>query len=131
MVSKAESILLCRCPRCRQGKMFAHPAFHRKFSVMNKRCPVCHIQFEIEPGFFWGAMYFSYALNVAEMVGVAILTSFILNDPGPWTYVGILLAAIFLLMPVNFRYARVLMLHWISPIKFDRSYADRNYHAAK
>lgn len=131
MPSKAEAILLCRCPRCRKGKMFTHPAFHLKFSLMNRRCAVCNLQFEIEPGFFWGAMYFSYALNVAEMIGVALLTSFILNAPGPWTYVGVLLAAIFLLMPLNFRYARVLMLYWISPVKFDRSYAGEEYNAAE
>src|SRR3546814_16604797 len=104
MTSKAEAILLCRCPRCRKGNMFTHAAFHPKFSKMNKNCPVCNLQFEIEPGFYWGAMYFSYALNVAEMVTIAILAGNILNDPGPWTYVGIMVAAIFLLMPWNFRY---------------------------
>lgn len=130
MPSKTKAIVLCRCPRCREGKMFAHPAFHPKFSMMNKRCPVCHIQFEIEPGFFWGAMYFSYALNVAEMLGLAIATNIVFNDPGPWTYVGVLMAAILLLMPLNFRYARVLMLHWISPIKYDASYTS-GYHVAK
>lgn len=131
MASKAEAIVRCRCPRCRKGKMFQYPAFHPKFAKMNKRCPVCNLQFEIEPGFFWGAMYFSYALNVAEMVAVAILTGMIFENPGPWLYVAVLVAAIILFMPWNFRYARVLMLHWISPIKFDHSYAGGEYHAAK
>src|SRR3546814_13816818 len=89
--------------------MFPHASFHPKVSKMNKNCPVCNLQFETEPGFYWGAMYFSYALNVAKMVTIAILAGNILNDPGPWTYVGILVAAIFLLMPWTFRYARVLM----------------------
>src|SRR3546814_4037395 len=111
--------------------MFTHAAFHPKFSKMNKNCPVCNLQFEIEPGFYWGAMYLSYALNVAEMVTIAILAGNILNDPGPWTYVGILVAAIFLLMLWNFRYARVLMLYWISPLKFDRSYATSEVHTSE
>lgn len=111
--------------------MFVHPPYHSKFAVMYKNCPVCKQRYEIEPGFFWGAMYFSYALNVAEMVGIAILTSLILPDPGPWTYVAVLLVAIAVLMPLNFRYARVLMLHWISPIKYDPSFADERYDTAK
>lgn len=90
---------------------------------MYKSCPVCRQQYEVEPGFFWGAMYFSYALNVAEMVIIGILTYFIFNDPGPWTYVGVLMTAIVVLMPLNFRYARALMLHLISPLKYDRSFS--------
>lgn len=130
MATKAEAMIRCRCPRCRKGRMFTYPPFHYRFSLMNKRCEVCNLQFEIEPGFFWGAMYFSYALNVAEMVGIAILTSILFRDPGPWTYVAVLVAAIFVLMPFNFRYARVLMLYWISPIKYDPSYVQGNHEPA-
>lgn len=32
---------------------------------MNKRCPVCNQPLDLEPGFYFGAGYVSYALTVA------------------------------------------------------------------
>ena len=56
-----------RCPRCRQGKLYKNPnPFHLKEMVeMNKECPVCKQDFVIEPGFYFGATYVSYAFMLA------------------------------------------------------------------
>lgn len=90
---------------------------------MNKTCGVCRLPFEPEPGFFWGAMYFSYALNIAEMLPLAVACFYIFHDPDPWVYITALVSVVLLLMPVNFRLARILMLHMVAPIKYDPGYA--------
>lgn len=97
-------LLRQRCPRCGQGAVFGG------FVRMNRRCPVCDIQFEREPGYFLGAMYFSYAMAVAAatplvVVGLARGWSY------PWIGVldGVLLVA---LTPWIFRYSRVIWLHF-------------------
>ena len=47
------SVLSCRCPRCREGKLFQCPLSIslKKNLLMNKLCPVCGQATEIEVGF--------------------------------------------------------------------------------
>ena len=38
---------------------------------MFERCPVCHLRYEREPGYFLGAMYISYALALPVVASIA------------------------------------------------------------
>jgi uncharacterized protein (DUF983 family) len=60
-------LLGCKCPRCRRGDMFEdkNPWHLKNTMKMNKTCPVCEQPLELEPGFYFGAAYVSYALTVA------------------------------------------------------------------
>ncbi len=40
---------------------------------MSESCEKCEHKFEIEPGFFFGAMYVSYALAVAQMIACFVI----------------------------------------------------------
>ena len=96
--------LRARCPRCRQGKIFAG------LLRMNERCPSCGLVFEREPGYFTGAMVLAYALGV-PLLGALTL--------GAWLGLGLpLLAAVILadlvfvaFVPMIFRWSRVLWIH--------------------
>lgn len=70
-------------------------------------------------------MYFSYALNVAQSVVLGFATYYFLNNPAAWVYLTIIIGAIFLFMPLNFRFGRVLMLHLFAPVHYDPSYSKR------
>jgi hypothetical protein len=76
---------------------------------MNRTCPVCNIAFEREPGYFLGAMYFSYAMGVAAvtpLVVVGVLRGW--NRP----LVGVAaIVELTLLSPLVFRYSRVLWMY--------------------
>ena len=69
--SKPYSIATAKCPKCQEGEMFVDPnPYHlRNMDKMHASCSVCGQDYEPEPNFYYGAMYVSYALNVA--VGVA------------------------------------------------------------
>ncbi len=60
------SLLQCRCPRCRRGKLFRQDNPYRlaRFMQMHQRCEVCGQTFDMEPGFYYGTSYVSYALTV-------------------------------------------------------------------
>src|SRR5690554_7655593 len=76
--SKIYSIVTCRCPKCHEGKMFPGMLFHpNKFSKMHDYCQVCGQSFEPEPGFYFGSMFVSYAINMAIFLAFWIITSFI------------------------------------------------------
>jgi uncharacterized protein (DUF983 family) len=100
------AILRQRCPRCHQGKVFAGQF------TMNRICPVCGLRFEREPGYFLGAMYFSYGIGVILIGALAGLVYLVRPDLAlHWcVLMGWLL---FLpLTPAVFRYSRVLWMHF-------------------
>ena len=78
---------------------------------MPEACPVCQQPYEPEPGFYYGAMYVSYALNVAILVAVWVATAVLTPDLNTWWFVLIAGLAGIGLTPVTFRIAR---LTWIN-----------------
>ncbi|WP_234737139.1 DUF983 domain-containing protein [Tellurirhabdus bombi] len=86
---------------------------------MHEHCPHCNLRFEIEPGYFWGAMYVSYMLSggLALLIGFTLFYGF--NDPSSWIYLGIICPALVLITPINFRISRIVWLHYVSGISYD------------
>lgn len=113
--SAFRSALHAKCPKCRQGNMFANKMYGLSGQQMHKTCPECGFTFEIEPGYFYVAMLLSYAMNVAQLVTFAVGTYILTGSERPWLYVGILLGMAFILSPFNFRYSRVILLYWLTP----------------
>ena len=62
--------LKLKCPKCAQSNLFTDPnPYHfKKLGDMPVVCPNCALPFTPEPGFYYGAMYVSYALTVAMSV---------------------------------------------------------------
>jgi uncharacterized protein (DUF983 family) len=124
--SKIEAVINAKCPKCRRGKMFSAPMYSFRSQKANEYCPHCGMRFEIEPGYFYAAMYVSYALSVAEMIAIAIGTYVItgrMEYEDLWLYIVTIIGGTILLSPFNFRYSRVLLLHYLSPkVKYNPSY---------
>lgn len=109
-------MLHTKCPRCRRGDMFSGAIYNFGSNKIHEHCPHCNLHFEIEPGYFYAAMYISYAMNVFEGFTIAALTYFVTgNNDSPWLYVGTIIGGLFILSPINFRYSRVLLLYLMSP----------------
>lgn len=118
--SALNAALHARCPKCRQGNMFANSMYGFHGQKMHDSCPACGFIFESEPGYFYVAMFVSYAMNVAEMVTFAVGTYILTGSESPWLYVSILLGVSLLLSPLNFRYSRVALLYWLTPgLRYD------------
>lgn len=122
--SKLEGILQGKCPRCRAGNMFKHSAYNlSKFTKMHEHCPLCGLRFELEPGFFFGAMYISYAFSVAIFVAIGVALS-VLGDFPLWVYIAGIIGSTLLLLPLLFRYSRILFLYFFGGIHFDAKIRD-------
>lgn len=89
-----------------------------RFNVMNKTCPHCGVGFEPEPGFYQGAMYVGYGFTVAVMVAISVILS-VLGDFSEWVYIGWIVGTMVLLVPLNYRYSRIIYLHAFGGIRFD------------
>ncbi|RNL52233.1 DUF983 domain-containing protein [Pedobacter jejuensis] len=117
-LSKFQAVIQCKCPRCRKGDIFSGNAYAFKLQKTNVNCPVCNLKFEREPGFFYVSMFVSYAMNVAEIITIGV-ASYVLGlelvYENLWYYVGLILVGVLLLSPINYRYSRVILLHWLTP----------------
>lgn len=78
---------------------------------MYDKCPVCGLQYEREPGYFLGAIYFSYILSVP--LGLA-LVALIWRITG-WGFnvvMGCAFLAYLPFVPAVARWARVLWMYF-------------------
>lgn len=80
--------------------------FHGLMS-MRERCRVCGLQFEREPGYFYGAMYLSYGFAFLSSAYWIVLLVMGVN---PWLVVLLPTVQIILQIPLTFRYSRVAWL---------------------
>ena len=83
-------------------------------------CSVCGLTFEVEPGFFWGAMYVSYGITTGMMLVIGVLVyTFSNHEARFWGYIIPIFLAMFSSIPFTYRYSRVLMLYYFSPVRFN------------
>ncbi|MDN3618455.1 DUF983 domain-containing protein [Polaribacter undariae] len=105
-------MLKCKCPNCKKGKMYSELGNLLMFRSpkMYTTCSECHFKFEKEPGFFFGAMFVTYALVSAEMIAGMVLFKFILD----FSYITVALLAIttiILLSTFNLRISRSIWIY--------------------
>jgi uncharacterized protein (DUF983 family) len=99
------AILWQRCPRCFRGRIFGG------WLRMNDPCPVCAQLFEREEGYFLGAMYVSYALGCGVVAIAYFAATAMWPDVSPFLICLGLFAGYVPMIPIVFRYSRVIWLH--------------------
>ncbi len=104
------------CPECGEGRIFASTW------RMNPTCPVCGTKFERGPGYFTGAMYFSYALGIPIIALGTLIVWLVARWPLHWA-VLVVWVAFLPLVPLIFRLSRAIFIH------FDRYFDPDEPHA--
>lgn len=100
---RLSALLKQRCPHCLQGKVFASTW------KMNETCPVCHIKFAREDGYFMMSVFIGYILGAVIALPICLIL-YLINAPLAWYFI-FTVAAFLLLLPLIFRYARLIWLH--------------------
>ncbi len=115
-MSKIGSIFNMTCPRCRQGQLFETPMKLSRPLAMPKKCSVCGLKYEPEPGFFYGAMFISYIFIGFLSLGLVGLCVFVFHLSINIAFIFLLcfLAVIFLW---NLRFSRSIWIHLM--VKFN------------
>lgn len=106
------SLVGLKCPQCREGELFKNPGIYALNNMfdMHENCQVCGLKFEQEPGFWWGAMYVSYALAVATSLPT-FLFLYLLAGISFWSsFIAIIFLQI-VLVPVVFRLSRSIWIY--------------------
>ena len=110
--TKLYSIAKGKCPKCHEGDFFKYGITFNpsKITKIHDTCATCNLKYMLEPSFFYGAMYINYGITVAIsiLVFVIVKIGFELNLLQSFLSV---LAALFILAPINLRLARII---WIN-----------------
>lgn len=112
-MGKLSSGLTTSCPRCNKGHIFesSNPYAFGKMMVMKSHCEVCGLRYERETGFFYGAMFVSYGINIALFSIALILYYTVFEESTDWRfYIAAYVGISFLLTPIIFRLSRSLWL---------------------
>lgn len=107
--TKLYSIIKFKCPNCHEGQFLeSHPYDFKKLGDVKSECEVCHLQFEREPGFFYGAMYVSYALGVALFVTIWTSCKLWFNWLSVWSQIGLVVFFTIVLSPYLFALSKII-----------------------
>ncbi|WP_026730531.1 DUF983 domain-containing protein [Flavobacterium denitrificans] len=110
--SKLNSIFTGSCPRCQNESMYEdkNPLHLTKVLKMNENCSHCGLKYQIEPSFFYGAMYVSYGLNVAVGIAAFIVSFVFFGASISQSFISIIITLI-LLFPFVLRLSRNLYIN--------------------
>jgi len=122
--SKLNSILTGTCPRCQEESMYVtkNPYKLTEIFHMHDQCSHCGLRYQIEPSFFYGAMYVNYGLTVAVGVAAFIISKVFLGLELFYAVIAII-AALVVLMPINSRLARNIYINMF--VGFDKDAAKK------
>lgn len=122
--SKLYSILYLKCPRCHDGDFLeAHPYNLSNFNKVKAKCPKCQLKYSIEPSFYYGSMYVSYAVGVAIAIAVYVLTLIFGMQPSVGGLFGLIVAVLVLLMPYIGAVSKSIWANIF--FKYDKTMAER------
>lgn len=111
--SKLYSILTGTCPRCQNESMYIekNPYKLKSLFKMSESCSVCGLKYKIEPSFFYGAMYVSYALGVGLAL-VLFALAFFVFEVEVFQIFLIIVVGLLVLLPVIGRLSRNIWINF-------------------
>jgi uncharacterized protein (DUF983 family) len=123
------SIFTNKCPRCRRGAMFTNKSAYRNLSLkyildMPDVCAECGQKYDMEPGFWYGTSYVSYALtvaiSVATFVAWYVLIGVSVSDSRIFWWLGTNAVILVVAQPWLMRISRVLYIRFF--VSYDKDY---------
>jgi uncharacterized protein (DUF983 family) len=116
--TKLYSILHIKCPQCQEGAFLVSTPYDlSKVGDVREECDVCGLKYSKEPGFYYGAMYVSYALGVALFVTVWASCNWFFTDVSVWVQIGLVVLLSILLGPYLFALSKIIWANFF--ISFD------------
>ena len=107
--SKLYSIVHLTCPQCNEGKfLVSHPYDLSHAGDVRENCEVCGLKYSKEPGFYYGAMYVSYALGVALFVTIWTSCNLFFDNVGVWTQIGLVVFFSIAFSPYLFALSKII-----------------------
>ncbi|TXG36543.1 DUF983 domain-containing protein [Seonamhaeicola maritimus] len=111
--TKFYSIITGSCPKCHQESMYCNKNAYIIADTLkiNECCSNCNTKYRIEPSFFYGAMYVSYAVGIAFAVAAFVISNLFLNASLKVTFISIV-GTLVVFMPIIMRLSRNIWINF-------------------
>ena len=122
--TKLYSIFTGTCPVCQQEKMYvrSNPYHLSEALKMHERCGHCQTKYKIEPSFFYGAMYVSYAVGIAFAVAAFVITKVFLDSSLMSSFYAII-GTLVVFMPFIMRVSRNIWINMF--VHYDKNWKEK------
>ncbi|WP_027138605.1 DUF983 domain-containing protein [Gaetbulibacter saemankumensis] len=122
--SKLYSIFTGSCPKCHEESMYKNknPYILSEVLDMNDTCSHCGTKYKIEPSFFYGAMYVSYAVGIAFAVAAFVIAFFFFKANIHVVFASIVITLI-VFLPIIIRWSRNIWINFF--IHYDKTIAKK------
>lgn len=114
MANIITSVLKEKCPFCGEAHIFKKTRF-LQVPQMQPYCPACKRDLTGEPGYFFGAMYVSYAIAVFIGLVAFLLCWFIFRIHTFYVLITIISSLVLLISYKNFKWSRIIWLKLFPP----------------
>jgi uncharacterized protein (DUF983 family) len=106
------------CPNCHKAPYFKanNPYNLKHFAEMNRYCDNCHFDFKQEPGFYFGASYVSYGLQVFIFL-ILYFSIIVFANYSVWWFIAIAVLLQIILLPIIFRLSRLIWINLFGDFK--------------
>ncbi|WP_417361868.1 DUF983 domain-containing protein [Galbibacter sp.] len=111
--SKLYSILTGTCPKCNEGKMYRSKNAYNPTETlkMHENCSTCGLKYQIEPSFFYGAMYVSYGVGIAFAVAAFVITYLFIGADLDTSFF-VIIGTLVVFMPIIMRISRNIWINF-------------------
>lgn len=116
--TKLYSIFTGTCPVCHKESMYKESNPYKLSTIydMYEHCSHCGTKYKMEPSFFYGAMYVSYAVGVAFSVATFVIAHVFLGAGLLSSFLSIV-AVLILAMPIIMRLSRNIWINFFFKYK--------------
>ncbi|WP_370479882.1 DUF983 domain-containing protein [Tamlana flava] len=118
--TKLYGIFTGKCPKCHEESMYTNknPYILSEALSMNEKCSNCGTKYKIEPSFFYGAMYVSYAVGIAFAVAAFVISFLVFNAGRNSIFISII-GTLVVFMPIIMRLSRNIWINFF--MSYDKS----------
>lgn len=85
---------------------------------VKKNCSKCNLKYNIEPSFFQGSYYVTYALGVTLFIAVWVLQLLFFPGVGPGTLLIAILVSLLIFSPLLYALSKIIWINFF--IKFEK-----------
>ena len=122
---KLYSILTGTCPKCHEESMYLYQNPYDIFNLykMHEKCSHCGLKYQVEPSFFYGAMYVSYGITVLIGIVIFLILNSLVELNANKSLLAIIIGIV-VLMPITARLARNIYINMF--ISFDKNWKTKS-----
>jgi len=122
--TKLYSILTGACPKCHQESMYMNknPYILTDTLKIHDHCSHCKTKYRIEPSFFYGSMYVSYAVGIAFAVAAFVISYLFLGSSLKTAFIAIVVTLV-ASGPIIMRLSRNIWINLF--MSYDKSLSEK------